>query len=119
MDIADLYDHEIAQIGPIWQKLMYEFSTKPNTRANLDELARRATDEFLKIGLVVEVNTTPTLIVNPTTMQPGAPEIVILGRVPGGHYEENGVFMMDHEKKRDEVLKSRERGEDYLGQKGK
>jgi len=117
MDIADLYDHEIAKIGPIWRKLMDEFSRKPNTRANLDELVRRATDEFLKIGLVVEVNVAPCLIFNPMTNSYNPPEIVIMGRVPGTHYEEEGVPLMDHEKKRWEVIKSRERGEDFLGQK--
>jgi len=119
MDVADLYDHEIAKIGPIWRKLMDEFSRKSNTKENLNELARRATDEFMKAGLVIEVNVSPSLIFNPLTNQYGSPEIVILGRVPGSHFEEEGVPMLDHERKRDEVLKSRERGEDYLGQKGK
>lgn len=119
MDIADLYDHEIAKIGPIWQGLMQRFGSRANSRANLEELSRVATAEFLKIGLVVEVNTAPCLIYNPVTGRTGSPEIVIMGRVPGEHYEEDGVVVFDHERKRDEVLKSRERGEDFLGQKGK
>lgn len=118
MDLADLYDYEIKQVAIVWKGLMDEFSKRSNTRKNLDELSKRASDEFLKIGLVVEVDTTPTLIFNPTTMSYGSPVINILGRVPGTHYEEEGVFVMDHERKRDEVIKSRERGEDFLGQKG-
>jgi hypothetical protein len=116
MDIADLYDHEIARIPPIWQKLMAEFSAKPNTRANLDELAKRAAEEFIRIGLVVEVDTSGALITDPRTMRAGSPEIVILGRLPGSPEDEHGF---DHERKRDEVLRSRERGEDFLGQKGR
>jgi len=114
MDIADLYDYEIAAIGPVWQSLMNEFSRKANTRANLEELAKRAHDEFVKIGLVVEVNTSPCLIVNPVTMETGSPEIVILGRVPGHEHPEG----MDHEFKRHEVLRGNERGEKFHGQKG-
>ena len=118
MDISDLYDHEIAKIGPIWQRLMTEFSRKPSTRKNLDELSRRAADEFLKIGLVAQVDITPCIVVNPATMETGSPVIDIVGRVPGTHYAEDGAVLFDHERKRDEVLRSRERGEDFLGQKG-
>lgn len=114
MDIADLYDYEIERIPPVWQKLMHEFSTKTNTRANLDELAKRAAEEFLKAGLIVEVNSAPTLIINPNTMQPGMPEIVIIGRVDSLDDAE-----YDHERKRHEVLRSKERGEAYYGQKEK
>lgn len=117
MDIADLHDYEIARVGAIWRELMSEFSSKPNTRANLDELARRAHDKFLKIGLVIELNTAPCLIWNPTTGSTGSPEIVVLGRVPGSTYEEEGVALFDHELKRHEVLTARERGEDFMGQR--
>jgi len=115
MDIADLYDHEIAQIGPIWQGLMSEFATKRNTKENLHELSKRAAEQFLKIGLVVEVNTTPCMVVNPATMQSGSPEIIILGRVPGTESADG----FDHEFKRAEVLLSRDRNEDFAGQKDK
>jgi len=118
MDISDLYDHEIAKIGPLWQGLMQRFARKANSRRNLEELARVAADEFQKIGLVVEVNTAPCLIFNPITQTTGSPEIIVVGRVPGTHYAEDGTVLFDHERKRDEVLRSRERGEDFLGQKG-
>lgn len=118
MDMSDLYDYEIKAVAQVWQKLMVEFSKKTNTRANLDELSKRASDEFLKIGLVVEVDTTPTLIFNPNTMSYGSPVINVLGRVPGQQYEEDGHFLMDHERKMQEVRTAKERGEDFLGQKG-
>lgn len=119
MDIADLYDHEIAKIGPIWRDLMTEFSRRANTRGNLEELAKRATERFQKIGLVVEVNTAPCMVYNPMTGATGSPEIVILGRIPGWQYEEEGVPLMDHEFKRHEVLTARDRGEDFMGQREK
>jgi hypothetical protein len=119
MDISDLYDHEIAKVGKIWRQLMAEFSHRANTRANLDELARRAHDEFLKVGLVIELNTAPCLIWNPRTGSTGSPEIVVLGRVPGSEYTEQGVGLFDHELKRHEVLTARDRGEDFMGQKEK
>jgi hypothetical protein len=116
MDVSDLYDHEISRIGPIWQRLMSEFSSRPNSRANLDELAKRASDAFLKIGLVVEVDTSGALIVDPRTMRSGSPEITIIGRVPGSVENREGF---DHELKRAEVILSRERGEDFAGQRDK
>jgi hypothetical protein len=119
MDMADLYDHEVAKIGPIWQRLMSEFGQKPSTRRNLEELAKRAAEEFVKIGLVVEVNTAPCLIYDVRTGTGGSPEIVIMGRVPGTEYTEDGVPLFDHERKRAEVVLSRDRGEDFAGQKFK
>jgi hypothetical protein len=119
MDVSDLYDHEIARVGPVWQRLMREFSTRTNTKDNLSELSKRAAEEFLKIGLVVEVNTSPCMIVNPATMQTGSPEIVIIGRAPGIDHSEQGFGMFDHELKRHEVLTARDRGEDFMGQRDK
>lgn len=120
MDQSDLYDHEIAKIGPVWQALMQKWSRRPNTRANLQELAKEATDAFLKLGFVVNVRWENNLIVDPTTMQPYPIEIEFLGRVPGGSglgEMSGGHELMDHERKRDEVLRANERGEAYLGQK--
>jgi len=111
VDLSDLYDEEIARIPRVWQQLMAEFSKRPNTKGNLEELAKRANEEFLKIGLIVEVNTLPTLIFDPYKNEYGNPEITILGRIPGT------ISEFDHEKKGWEVVKSRDRGEDYLGQK--
>jgi hypothetical protein len=119
MDVNDLYDHEIARIGPVWQGLMREFSRRANTRANLEELQKRAAAEFLRIGLVVEVNTAPCMIANPVTMRTGPPEVVIIGRAPGIDHTEQGFGMFDHELKRHEVLTARDRGEDFMGQRDK
>lgn len=114
-DIAELYDHEIAKIGPIWQKLMIDFSRKANNQKNLEELARRATEEFHKIGLLIDVNTMPCVVADDRGMT-GPPEIIILGRTKGADEDKYGF---DHELKMVEVRRSKERGEKFLGEKGK
>lgn len=121
MDMADLYDYEIKQIGEIWGQLNQQWSHKANTRANLQEFAKSGNDAFLKAGFVVNIMWENTLIVNPNTMQPYPIEIEILGRAGTNTFNEReaGFELMDHERKRDEVLKSKTRGEDFLGQKGK
>lgn len=126
MDQADLYDYEIAQIGEIWKRLNEAWMHKPNNKANLQEFAKVATDEFLKAGFVVNVQWENTLIMVPNINAPGgmAPmpvTIEVLGRSGVNKFNEKqeGHELFDHERKRDEVLKSKERGEAYLGQKGK
>ncbi len=120
-------DSEIAEIGEIWKRLNAKWMSKPNTSANLQEFAKEANAEFIKAGFVVNVQWENTLIVVPDISAPGGMKpmpvtIEVLGRVTGeagtGFIEE-GHVLMDHERKRDEVLKSRERGEAFLGQKGK
>lgn len=114
MDIADLYDWEIEKVGKIWSDLMRRFSHKPNTKANLQELAKVAHDEFLQAGFYVNVKWELNLVINPATMQPYPIEIEVLGRIRGAEEDKIGF---DHERKRHEVLRSKERGEDFYGQK--
>lgn len=123
--MIDLYDSEVAALGKVIRKLMEEWSHKPNTRNNLEELTRRAHDECLKVGLVIELDTTPCLIarVDPATgsITYGSPELVVMGRSSTSKLAnlEQGVHVLDHERKREEVLLSKERGEDFAGQKFK
>lgn len=120
MDQADLYDSEIRRIGPVWQALNQKWASRPNTKSNLQEFAKEATEAFLKLGFVVNIRWENNLIVDPKTMKPYPIEIEFLGRVPGGSglgEMVEGHELMDHERKRDEVLRANERGEAYLGQK--
>lgn len=120
-------DSEIAEIGEIWKRLNSKWMSKPNTKANLQEFAKEANAEFIKAGFVVNVQWENTLIVVPDISAPGGMKpmpvtIEVLGRVKGDAgfgVAEQGHVLMDHERKRDEVLKSKERGEAFLGQKGK
>ena len=127
MDQADLYDHEYVEIGKIWKRLNEEWMHKPNTKANLQEFANVATHRFLDAGFVVNVQWENSLIMVPDISAPGGIKqmpitIEVLGRAPGVDRRsvmEQGHSLMDHEFKRHEVLRSKERGEDFLGQKGK
>lgn len=111
MDQSDLHDYEIAQIAQIWQRLQSQFSRRVNSRQNLEEFARVAHDTFLRAGFVVNVQWENSLIINPMTMQPYPTTIEVMGRVA----EPKEGF--DHERKRHEVLLSRDRNESFLGQK--
>lgn len=62
-----------------------------------------------KLGLLVSVDGSPILDGQP-------PVIEIIGKIEGTQFAN---FGMDHEKKAWEVKKATDRGEDYLGQKGK
>ena len=113
-DIADLYDYEIEEVARIWKGLMDQFSRKANTKDNLQELAKVANSEFLRAGFVVNVRWENTLVIDPKTMQAYPIEIEVLGRIPGA---EEDTIGFDHERKRVEVLRSKERGEAFAGQK--
>lgn len=116
MDISDLQDHEIKTVASIWSELNHEWAHKPNTRANLQELAKVADEKFKRAGFVVNVQWENTLIIDPNTMEAMPIVLEVVGRVPDS---QNPYHFLDHELKRHEVLRSKERNEAYLGQKGK
>jgi hypothetical protein len=108
-----MYDWEIAQIGEIWKELNKDWMRRPNTKNVLQEFAKVANERFLKAGFVVNVQWENTLIMVPGVngIKPLPITIEVLGRVnplPDG---------FDHERKRHEVLASKQRGEAFLGQK--
>ena len=125
IDQSDLYDHEIVAIGKVWEKLMRDWARKPNTRANLQEFAKTANDEFLKLGFVVNVMWENNLIIDPSTMQPYPITIEVMGRAPGGSGlgemvdvgDGQKIELFDHERQRDQVLKSIEQNKDFYDKK--
>lgn len=120
IDQADLYDHEIVAIGKVWQALSTKWSRKPNTKSNLQEFAKEANNAFIELGFVVNVMWENNLIINPATMQPYPIEIEVMGRTPGGSglgEMKDGFELMDHERKRDQVIKSIEQGKDFYDKK--
>ncbi len=119
MDQADLYDHEVAEIGKIWHELQTKWSHKTNTKANLQEFAKEAHGVFLKAGFVVNIAWEHNLVVNPVTMEPYPIEVEVMGRVPGNEHTEDGVELHDHELHRWQVLNANQRGEKFYGQKEK
>lgn len=108
MDIADLYDHEIKKVGELHRQMMTRYAHKLNTRLNMSEFEKEATDLFAKHGFIVKVHTTECLL------GIGPPTIEIAGK-DNSHEDRYGF---DHEHKRFEVLDSKVRGEDFRGQKG-
>lgn len=107
-DIIDLYDEDVAVLGEIWTDMQTRFSRKANSMENLAELEKRTVDECFKAGLVVRVHTSECLMgIGPVTIEP-------VGRVNALH---DGFY--DHERKRSEVLLSKDKGEEFLGQKEK
>lgn len=117
--MADLHDADIKNIGIVWREIMDKWAKRPNSRHNLEEMAKEAHDKFLKVGLIVDINTIPCLIVDPFTHQSGAPIITVLGHVEGTQHALDPSEGFDHERKRHDVLKSKEIGEEYRGQKEK
>lgn len=122
MDGADLYDWEVAEIGKIWTDLNRDWARRANTRGNLEEFAKAANAAFLKAGFVVNVQWENSLIMVPDVSSPSGMKqmpvtIEILGRAPGARGTDHATDGFDHEKKRHEVLRSKERGEQYYGQK--
>jgi hypothetical protein len=108
IDIADLYDHEVATVDRIGKEIAHKFSHRTATFENLEELVKFAHGRFLEEGFIVEVDTAKCLVLGE------APEIMIIGKVPGHDDHKHGF---DHERKRHEVLKSKDTGEKYLGQR--
>lgn len=62
-----------------------------------------------RLGILATVDTAPVL-------DGESPLVEIIGKIEGTSFAK---FGMDHEKKEFEVKRATERGEDYLGQKGK
>jgi len=108
IDQADLLDADIVRIGAVYREMNARFMRKSPTKQNLSELQSWATDAFFKIGLVAKVDVVEPLL------GVGPPTVEIIGHVPGHEFHEHGL---DHDRKKIEVLASRERGEKYYGEK--
>lgn len=121
MDQADLYDYEIVEIGKIWKNLNSDWMRKSNTRANLEEFAKVANAKFLDAGFVVNIQWENALIMVPDLSAAGGIKqmpvrIEVLGRVPGSKAADHATDGFDHERKRDEVLKSKVTNEGFYGE---
>ncbi len=106
---TDLLDSEVQQIvaivvGDIQQR----YATKANTAQNLEALRDEVLTRPMQIGIVATFDPTPCLYGDP-------PELEIVSSTRAVHKTDG----FDHEQKGYEVVKANERGEDYLGQKGK
>ena len=106
--IPDLYDWEEAAIQHDVMPKLAKFMRMANTRENLEEFKKIAQDEFLKIGLIVEVNIAKALF------NIGPPDIEVVKRIPG---HADNKYGHDHEFHKTEVLKGNALGEKFLGER--
>jgi hypothetical protein len=104
---TDLTDHEVMQIGKIVGELVAKYGRKANTAENLDQLRDEALTRFAEAGIIATLDPAPCFYGEP-------PVVEIIGKIGGDPIEKYGF---DHERKQYEVIKSKDRGEDYLGQK--
>jgi hypothetical protein len=84
-----------------------KYANKPNTADNLERLRDEVLTRLSEINILATLDPAPCFYGEP-------PIVEIIGKVATDPIHKVG---MDHEKKRYEVLKSKERNEDYLGQK--
>jgi len=108
----DLYDHEIVKVANAYAACNYMAMNTRNTPEAIRELGLRIQDAFLKAGFLVNVDMAPCLILLPNG-RTSSPQVEIIGRVDDPYTDKE----FDHDEKRSEVLKSRDRGEKYLGLK--
>jgi len=108
---ADLYDYEKAKIDKeIMPELARRFYYKEASQHNLEEMTKWITDQFLKMGLIIHVNTAEAYL------GVGPPKVSVVSRLSG---HSDSKYGHDHERKRKEVVESRELGEKYRGEKSK
>lgn len=106
---SDLQEEEIQKAWVIMLDINQRYRRKSNTSSNLDQLREEVLHRMAAIGILAEVDPAPCLY--------GEPPIVnILGKVSGDPIHSQGF---DHERKAFEVKQATQRGEDYLGQKGR
>lgn len=108
MDISDLQDHEIKEIGEIVSGLTRKWSSKPSSQRNLEEMCKEAEAAAYKRGILIKMHLTDLLVGGRVVLE-------VIGKIDT--HEEK--FGFDHERKRHDVLKSKVRNEDFLGQKEK
>lgn len=104
---ANMYDSDVRMIGEVVTALSHKYSKLPNTAPNLEKLRDEALTKLAEKGILVEIDVTPCFYGQP-------PNIDILGKVSTDDFHKYGL---DHEKKGWEVKKSKDRGEDFYGQK--
>lgn len=91
-------------IGRIQMKYQYKRNSKENLNALRDEALTRLAEE---LNILAELDVTPCFYGEP-------PELVITGKVSVDDIHTHGF---DHEKKKWEIDKAHDRGEDFLGEK--
>lgn len=100
---SDLLDSEARQVFDIVLGIQMKYQHRANSVDNLEALRDECLTKLAQIGILATVDPAPCFYGEP-------PVIEIIGKVAG-------VQEVDHEQKQYEVLKARDRNEEYLGQK--
>jgi hypothetical protein len=104
---VDLTDREIQATLKVVEAVRLKYAGLPNTADNLEALRDEVLTRLMDINVLATLDPAPCFYGEP-------PELEIIGKIKGDPIEKYGF---DHEQKQYEVLKSKERGEDFLGQK--
>ena len=97
-----LQDSEIRKIRDLQIKLNNEFSRQPRTDKVIDEIEKEAVEGLYRLGFVAHVDAFPILQGEQMT-------ITLLERATPN-------YVFDHERKQYDVLKAKEKGEDFHGE---
>lgn len=109
----DLYDEEIVAVTNLMMELNEMARRTRNTPVALRDFGKRIQDMFYKAGFIVNVDLSAAGLINPQTGRSFPPDVEILARVD----DHTNTKEFDHDKKRFEVLDSKEKGEKYRGLK--
>lgn len=100
---ADMNEHDLKKIGPLWAEMMEKFGRKPMTHDVAREMEKVAVERFHQMGYEVRVHTAERMMgIGPVTLE-------VLGHVAGSEFDKYGL---DHERKRHDILRGIDRNED-------
>lgn len=104
---TELLDSEIQQAVKIVASLQQSYAHKANSVENLDKLRDEVLTRLSEINILASFDPTPCFYGEP-------PVVEFVGKVSTDSIHKHGF---DHEQKRYEVLKAKERDEHFLGEK--
>jgi hypothetical protein len=106
---SELTDREITQLFKVVEEVRMRYAGRANTPENLEALRDETLTRLMGMGILATLDPAPCFYGEP-------PVIEVIGKVQGDAIHKHGF---DHEQKGWEVNKSRERNEEWLGQKEK
>jgi hypothetical protein len=103
----ELTDTESVAVVRLITECQMKWAHKPNTKQNLEYLRDEVLTKMMGMNVIAEFDPAPCFYGEP-------PIVEIKGKVAGDPIHKHGF---DHEKKAYEVVKAKEAGEDYYGEK--
>lgn len=103
----ELTDSESVEAFKLVMELQMKYAFKPNTQQNLEELRDEALTRLMEKNILAELDISPCFYGE-------SPILELKGKVSSDTIHAYGF---DHEKKKWEIDKAHDKGEDYLGEK--